>query len=125
MSDNLESNIKQIAELLSKDEVADSLKKLLSGLLTSKAGQEEKPKEQNERQAVNDKLSKGDMRKIENIVRAVSELRETNDPGISLLTSLKPFLRQSRRKALGDSIKLLQMARVFEYMREHDDASDI
>src|SRR5690554_6746458 len=98
MSDNLDNNIKQLAELLSQEDVADNLKKLLTGLLSSKSGQDEKPKEQETKNTQNDRSSANNLRMLENIVRAVSVLRETSDPGVNLLMSLKPFLRQTRNK---------------------------
>lgn len=125
MSENLEKNVKQIAELLSQDDVADNLKKLLGSLLSSKSEQEKKPKESGFSQSSSDGGSKGDMRTIENIVRAVTELRDANDPGVNLLMALKPFLRQRRSKALNDCVKILHMARIYEYIKEHEDTSGI
>lgn len=124
MSDNLDNNIKQLAELLSQEDVADNLKKLLTGLLSSKSGQDEKPKEQETKNTQNDRSSANNLRMLENIVRAVSDLRETSDPGVNLLMSLKPFLRQTRNKTLDDCVKILHMARIYDYMHDHEEISN-
>lgn len=119
MADNLEKNIKQIAELLSRDDVVNSLKGIL-GDLGSPASQKvtEDPKE-NSQDRLASIASQEDIRFVQNMVRAMSELKNVNDPGANLLAALRPFLSGKRQKTCGDCVRVLSMARVFEFMQKH------
>lgn len=124
MSDNLEKNIKQIADLLSKDDVADSLKKLLGNLIDSNESSRE-TEEKSEQKQSSRTVSADDMKVVEHMVRAVSELKNTENPGVNLLMSLKPFIRQTRSGTLRDCVKMLHMAKIYEYMQKSEDILNI
>ena len=121
MDDNLEKNIKQFADLLSKEGVIDSLKGIL-GDMSSDDNSQKKDKEFGEQSSdrVTSKSAQEDMRFVQNIAKAMSELRNIDDPSANLLEAIRPLLNEKRQKICKDCIKIIRMAKVVELIQKHD-----
>jgi hypothetical protein len=138
MAENFEKGFKQIAELLSQDGVVDSLKGILGGLGGSSSEKasdqaanksdekgEAKTTERTEKtekavaNASSDDMRGDDMRFVVNIARAMSEYKNASDPSANLLSAIKPFLNEKRQKACVNCVKVLKMAKVYEYMKKN------
>ena len=57
------------------------------------------------------------VRKIKNVMQ---KLNSNNDPRISLLNAIRPFLSKKRQSKLNNCIKLLHMTSLTKYMDEYD-----
>ncbi len=120
MADNLEKNIKQIAEFLSQDGIIDNLKEMLNnkGSKSSSKNSIEKFEKQFVDKTTPDNHN-NDMHFIQNMVRAMSQLKDTNDPGTNLLSAISPFLNKKRQKTCSDCVKILKTVKLFEFMKQH------
>jgi len=120
MADNLEKNIKQIAEFLSQDGIIDNLKEMLNnkGSKSSSKNSIEKFEKQFVDKTTPDNHN-NDMHFIQNMVRAMSQLKDTNDPGTNLLSAISPFLNNKRQKTCSDCVKILKTVKLFEFMKQH------
>jgi hypothetical protein len=67
------------------------------------------------------KTSSEDMRFVLNMAKAISEYRNASDPGTNLLSAISPFLNSKRQKACSNCIKVLKMAKVYEYMKKNNE----
>jgi len=127
MSDDLNSKIKQIADIFGQDNMQDNLKGLLS-LLGSSGNKEEIPQKANE--AVPNKQEKASRSELEDNIelvrkmkKVVDKLNTKNDPRVNLLSAIRPFLNISRQKKLNNCIKLLQMSSLSSFMDESEKGS--
>jgi hypothetical protein len=116
MSDNFEENVKQIAELLSQNGVIDSLKEKLNKKDSNSSSENSLEKIKNQ---FIDKQNNSNINFIQNMARAVSQLKDSNDPGINLLSALSPFLNNKRQKTCTDCVKILKTAKLFEFMKNN------
>lgn len=120
MSDELGKKIKQITDMLSQEIAPDNLKNFLSLLAgsikedstSSKAEEQNISKENNASE--NEQVDSMEMmRKVKTIMDSINM---ANDPRVNLLTSLKPFLSNTRQKKINSCIKMLGMAKLIRLM---------
>jgi hypothetical protein len=125
MSDDLNSKIKQITDILGQENMPDNLKGLLS-LLTGPSGAKQEPsadmaqlpsakEEQSGRNELDENLEM--IRKVKKLMDRVST---THDPRVNLLTAIRPFLNTTRQKKLNGCIQLLQMSSLAKFVDGSD-----
>ena len=124
MSEDLNKKVKQIADMLSQENLPDNLKSLLSLLAGSGGGEESSPKTKEPLQAKEEGLERSNlednidmMRKIKKIM---DRLNSSNDPRINLLSALKPFLNSRRQKKLNSCINMLRMSRLAKLFEDYE-----
>ncbi len=121
MSDDLSNKIRQIAELLSQDGMAENLKGLISSLTTSPNREETQPQPQDQLPApIPERNEKSEAEDSNDLMRRVKKvmnsLNTKDDPRINLLTAIHPFLNSKRQKKLTNCIRILQMSRLGSLM---------
>ena len=127
MSEDLNKKVKQIADMLSQENLPDSLKSLLSLLAGSGGGEESSPKIKESLPAKEEGLERSNlednidmMRKIKKIM---DRLNSSNDPRINLLSALKPFLNSRRQSKLKNCVNILRMSSALRLMDESEKGS--
>ena len=124
MSEDLNKKVKQIADMLSQENLPNNLKSLLSLLAGSGGGEESSPKTKESLPAKEEGLERSNlednidmMRKIKKIM---DRLNSSNDPRINLLSALKPFLNSRRQKKLNSCINMLRMSRLAKLFEDYE-----
>jgi len=135
MSEDMNSKIKQITEILGQDNLPENIKALLSLLSSTPT-----PAKDNTQQKISEpqvqpvqpiqpvvKEEKPDrndsddnMEILQKVRKALDRLSTNSDPRINLLTSIRPFMNEKRQKRVGDCIKILQMASLAKLLEEND-----
>lgn len=110
MSGDMNDKIKQIADILGQENVAENLKPIITSLMNNNNSNTD----QHENRSVenNDVVSK--------IKGAMDRLSTSNDPRVSLLTAVKPFLNNNRQKKIANCIKLFHMTNIAKIMDENE-----
>jgi len=125
MNEDLNKKIKQIADMLGQDSVPDNVKSLLSVLASSMGGGGESSPKSNEpssakvNHAGTNELEEN-MEMIRKVKKVMDRINNHNDPRISLLTSLKPFMSNSRQKKILNCINLLKMSSLVKLANDQD-----
>ncbi|MCX7921136.1 MAG: hypothetical protein N3B21_03805 [Clostridia bacterium] len=124
MSDDLNKKIKQITDLLGQDSMPDNFKNLL-GVLANSMGKEDSSPKANEALPIREeKPNKSELEENIEMVRKISKIMDrvnnSNDPRMSLLNAIRPFLNTSRQKKIGNCIKLLQVSSLVKFMDDHE-----
>jgi hypothetical protein len=125
MSEDLNKKLKQITDMLSQEDLPDNIKGLLSLLASAGSNEDSSPKASVARPVKEDRREKSEpedgnidmMRKVKKVMDRVNNV---NDPKISLLFALKPFLNTRRQKKLNNCINLLRMSSLARLMEDHD-----
>lgn len=115
MSEDINSKIRQIADILGKDGTPDNLKNAVDLLVSSLGKNSQSAPEtptgveaagtKNDVPYTNGQIS-GKVRKILNAVNSAGDSR------MNLLAAVKPFLNNTRQKTVNNCIKILQLARL-------------
>jgi len=125
MSEDIDKKIKQIADILGQDSVPDNIKGLLSVLASSMGGSgESSPKSSEPAPTQGSSTNRNDLEENIEMMRKVKKVMDrinnTSDPRISLLTSLKPFMSNSRQKKISNCINLLRMSSLAKLVNDQD-----
>ncbi|MCR4435391.1 MAG: hypothetical protein QHH06_08635 [Clostridiales bacterium] len=124
MNDDLNKKIKQVADMLSQENMPENVKELLSLLTSSDNKDESSPKAVQMPERKDDKPNGSELEESLDMVRKVTKimdrLNNTKDPSINLLHSIKPFLNAKRQKRLDGCIKLIQLSRLSRLMDESE-----
>lgn len=113
--DELSRKIQQIAELLGQDSMPDNVKGLLSVLSGSLSGNDNTSAVSTETMPKKDEESEHPANKEDNTEilnrakKMMDKLNTGNDPRVSLLYALKPYMNNKRQQKIGNCIKLLQL----------------
>lgn len=119
MNDELSNKIKELAAILGQDTLPDNIIELLSLLAGSSGnGEGNAPKSPGEKTRSEDKDSQPNYDSdILNKIRAFLESSgQDKDPGLNLISAIKPFLSEKRRQRLDNCITILQMTKLSRYM---------
>ncbi|MGI6778563.1 MAG: hypothetical protein ACOX7R_11315 [Acetivibrionales bacterium] len=126
MSEDLNKTIKQMAETLGKDGMADNLKNLLSLFANSASAENSKSNEQNKEQEdkkdSNNALT-DNMDMMRTVSKIMSRLDSINDPRINLLYAVKPFLSNKRQNKLNNCVNILRMSSLVRMIEEDEKGS--
>ena len=104
MSDELSSKIKQIANMLSQEDMPDNIKDLMKAFSSSSESKSEDKKEDD-----NSELEEN-IEMMRMVKTVMDGMKNRNDPRVGLLKSVKPFLNDKRQKKIKNCIMLLQLA---------------
>lgn len=122
MSDDLNNKIKQIADILSQENMPDNLKGLLSLLGSSGSKEDISPKSNETPPTKEVKATRSELEEnlelVSKMKRVMDRLNTKSDPRVNLLTAIKPFLNNTRQKRLNDCIKLLQVTSLKSFIDE-------
>lgn len=116
MSDDLESKIKQIADLFkNKDEMPDGLKSIVD-MVKGKPDTEAS----SHGNKLPDTVEDDAVEVMLKLKRIMDSKKVYDDPKIRLLNSIKPFLRESRQEKVNNCIKVLSLSKMTRYMEMLD-----
>lgn len=126
MSDDLNSKIQQIADMLGKENMPDNVKGLLSLLagslgskeeVSGKAAGEDEPVDESTKQRPEPDDETDAFRKVKKVL---DKINTGSDPRINLLHAIRPFMNSRRQKKLGNCIQLLQMTSLTRLFNDHE-----
>jgi hypothetical protein len=129
MSEDINSKIQQMAELLGQDEMPDNVKSLLSmlaGALGGSKDSDNQPENVENTDVPSDEpgtvFTRDSSRRPENfssgfntedlpnrLKKAINSMGNLNDPRVNLLLAIKPFMNNKRQKKINNCIQLLQI----------------
>jgi len=123
MDDNLNNKIKQITDMLGQENMPDNLKSFLSMLEKPNKENSDSPNA-NESPPIRDmpnstNENQNTFEMVHKIKKAMDHFNSANDPRITLLTAVKPFLNEARQKKLTQCVKLLQVSSIAKLMDEN------
>ena len=117
MNEELNKKLKQIVEVLSQENIPESLKGLVS-LLGSSAGGEESKNEDLKKDDKSSSMEETEaVRKIRSVIQKVNS---KNDPRVNLLNALKPFMNKKRKYKLDTCVKLIYIANLLNFIEEYE-----
>lgn len=129
MSEDLDKKIKQLADLLSQENMQENIKGLLT-LLAGKStdtGSDSLSKETNNERPVESKEEKPVRSDVDDNIdmlrkaRTIMErLNNINDPRINLLMAIKPFLNSRRQKKLNGCLNIIRMSNLARLLEESE-----
>lgn len=129
MSDDLNKAIKQISNILEKDELPDNVKQLIGAFTnstndkksaTEKNSEPDKNVQTEERQNNDDELD-NNIAMLSKIGTLMSRMKNYKDPRVNLLTSIKPFLNKRRKTKLNSCINFLRLYPIIQNLLEDND----
>jgi len=130
MSDEMGDKFKQIADMLGQNSnanVPDNVKGLLSMLMSSTVSKDESPSDDAtpQKPRANDGSSKVEADDMADTARkmkkAMSMLNTANDPKVTLLNAIKPYLNKGRQKKLQTCMKLMKMGSLTKLFDESEE----
>ena len=119
MADELDDKIKQISEMLKKDELPDNLKNIINMFKDkSDNSSQNSPQEVPDREAAEKSsapalpMDDDTFQKIFKIKKLLETNKSEPDPKVTLLNAIKPFLKDERQKKVANSIKFLNISKI-------------
>lgn len=116
MSDDLGKKIKQITDMLSQEDIPDNLKGIFSLLGGQSASEDTTPKakEQKDTKPEKPESSEGadNAEMLSKVMRVMNNMNLENDPRVSLLSALKPFLNNRRQSNINNCINIIRMSKL-------------
>lgn len=110
MNDNNMNNImEQLNQMLSNNTVPDELKTIVDNLKNSSS---DKSSEQSSNGSNSFNIDMGTMLKMKQVMDSINSSKD--DPRTNLLLSLKPYLKDSRKKKVEQYIKLFGIEKAFQ-----------
>lgn len=129
MSDELDKKIRQIADMLGQENLPENIKGLLS-LFTGSAAATGKSLPQAAAQTNSEDSAKEEignrneavdsMEMLRRMKKIMDRLNLSNDPRVSLLSALKPFMSNQRQKKINNCINILRMASLAKILDEQE-----
>lgn len=124
MSDDLSNKIRQISDMLGQEKMPEGVMGLLS-MLAGSGSKEETTSKATEIPVKAERIDKNNdaddsfemLRKVKKIMDKTTTV---NDPRISLLNSIKPFLGNKRQKKLANCINILRMSSLTRLLDDND-----
>lgn len=104
-----------LSSILSDPETGEKLQALISSLTSSEEGHENEKEEADNK---SDSLPFPDIGKLMKIKDIYDSAIKEQDPHITLLSSLKPYLSETRNKNLDSMMKLLKIYKVFNKVKD-------
>ena len=124
MSDDFSNKIKQLTEMLSQENLPDNLKGIIS-LLGGQSGKEDSPPKADERKDIkqerpeNSELS-DNTEMFNKAMRVMNNMNLANDPRISLLSALKPFMNKRRQGNISNCINIIRMSKLASILDDNN-----
>lgn len=110
MNDNNMNNImEQLNQMLNNNSVPDELKAIVDNLKNSS---NDKSSEQSSNDSNSFNIDMGTMLKMKQVMDSINSSKD--DPRTNLLLSLKPYLKDSRKKKVEQYIKLFGIEKAFQ-----------
>ena len=110
MNDNNMNNImEQLNQMLNNNSVPDELKAIIDNLKNSS---NDKSSEQSSNDSNSFNIDMGTMLKMKQVMDSINSSKD--DPRTNLLLSLKPYLKDSRKKKVEQYIKLFGIEKAFQ-----------
>lgn len=110
MNDNNMNNImEQLNQMLNNNTVPDELKTIVDNLKNSS---NDKPSEQSSNDSNSFNIDMNTMLKMKQVMDSINSNKD--DPRTNLLLSLKPYLKDSRKKKVEQYIKLFGIEKAFQ-----------
>lgn len=110
MNDNNMNNImEQLNQMLNNNTVPDELKTIVDNLKNSSS---DKSSEQSSNDSNSFNIDMGTMLKMKQVMDSINSSKD--DPRTNLLLSLKPYLKDSRKKKVEQYIKLFGIEKAFQ-----------
>ena len=124
MSEELNQKMSQLTELLDQVKSSDKLSGILSMLTQNNDSKDDNSESKSSAiSELGSKKTDDDSINIESLLRIKKILessKQTNDPKINLLNSLKPFLGDKRKTSLAKCMKMLKMTSLTKHMDDLD-----
>lgn len=110
MNDNNINNIMdQLNQMFSSNTVPDELKTIIDNIKNSSS---DKSSEQSSNDSNSFNIDMGTMLKMKQVIDSINSTKD--DPRTNLLLSLKPYLKDSRKKKVEQYIKLFGIEKAFQ-----------
>lgn len=121
MDENIDFSkaFEQLQEMLSTDDGQSQIQNILEKFT---AGSDKPGNAVSPSPAPTDSIDFNMISKLSGIMQAMSA--PDNSAGTAFLNTLKPFLRDSRRKKLEQATKILKLATVFKVLKESNKGGD-
>lgn len=132
MSDDINKKIKQITDILGQENIPENFKGLLT-MFASQTNEEppekkpdppkvtEPPVIKEERFARNE--LEDNMEMVRRVKKMMDHMNTNNDPRVTLLNAIRPFLNNTRQQKVSNCIKILQMISISRLMDDVDKGS--
>ncbi len=129
MSEDINSKIQQVAELLGQDNLPENVKSLLSMLAGSMGGAQGGQAEIKDSEAVQEEMREAIPVSSSNnnsddlsarLKKALNGIGNVNDPRINLLLAVKPFMNNNRQKKISNCIQLLQFTSITKMLNNQE-----
>lgn len=114
MAEDIENKINQIKELIGKDGMADALKNLMGAFGKQNQSQNTSEETHNKSQESSMPFDPETIQMFFKIKQVLDSARNTDDPREKLLYALKPYLSAKRQDKIGEVLKILKMANIFD-----------
>ena len=106
--------MKKMNDMIKNNEIPDNIKNILNNM-SSNNNANSSSDTPNEQTDSSFNIDMNTMLRMKSIIDSMN--RSQNDPRSTLLRSLKPYLKPSRKEKVDQYIKLFSMGKVFEEMK--------
>jgi vacuolar-type H+-ATPase catalytic subunit A/Vma1 len=113
MSDDLTEKIQQLKDMLNNDQLPDNLKNMMNLLSNN-----DKTQSVDNNTGIDNLLDNQAM--IMKIKKIMDNKNQINDPRITLLNALKPYLCQKRQSRIDSCSSLLNFIQILSFLKEDD-----
>lgn len=114
MSEDVNKTIKQIADVLGQENLAENLMGLLNMLAGSTGKEEPKTPALSSPEPQEDKVERANqddsLYSINKLRNMMERINVQNDPRVNLLNAIRPFLGTRRQKNLNNCVRLIQVS---------------
>lgn len=108
-NNNMNNIMEQLNQMLNNNSVPDELKAIVDNLKNSS---NDKSSEQSSNDSNSFNIDMGTMLKMKQVMDSINSSKD--DPRTNLLLSLKPYLKDSRKKKVEQYIKLFGIEKAFQ-----------
>ncbi len=128
MSDDMGDKIKQIADMLgqnSNPNIPDNVKGLLSMLMSNNNSKDEDSAEDSPKTRGSDNSSNSETDEFADMARkmkkAMGKINTGNDPRVTLLNAIRPYLNKNRQRKLQTCIKLMRIGSLTQLLDDSEE----
>lgn len=128
MSDDMGDKIKQIADMLgqnSNPNIPDNVKGLLSMLMSNNNSKDEDSSEDPPKTRGSDNSSNNEADDFADMARkmkkAMGMINTGNDPRVTLLNAIRPYLNKNRQRKLQTCIKLMRIGSLTQLLDDSEE----
>ncbi len=128
MSDDMGDKIKQIADMLgqnSNPNIPDNVKGLLSMLMSNNNTKDDDSSEDPPKTRGGDNSSNNEADEFADMARkmkkAMGKINTGNDPRVTLLNAIRPYLNKNRQRKLQTCIKLMRIGSLTQLLDDSEE----